>query len=667
MNEQQILSELQKDYDNAKIIKQENDEYINKMRNVYEGRLDAPEYGSSFVDRQAFKQVEWFVSQTKNPFISNDSIVRLTSLDQQQEMFTIQSEKLLNHMFVKKFDRYNFVTDLLKVLAIEGTVIVRTGWEYVGSEKEIDQPIVQQDPNTAQPVQVGSVKVTKEIPVINRPTATIVKNEDIYIDPTAYDVKDIQFIIHRREVRLSDLEESGLYKNLDKVKNESVDSLSNAGDSNSVSDYSRQTNTDLNINLDDEPRKKYYMYEYWGNYDLNDDGIAEPIVCCWINDVIVRLEDNPYPDGKIPYIIGNYSREPYSIYGKSLVDLIEDQQRLKTGIIRGILDDIAQSNSRQIGIQKGNLDPVNLRKFYNGEPFEFNLSPNAFYKGQYNRIPGEVFNMLQIVEQDIQVTSGVIPFQGGQGSQSIYGSQAGKAGQMNSMALRELDQVTNIADNIIKPIMRKWLMYCYELLDPKEIEFITKIPYIKPDDLFDVEYYTDFTIDISTQHTDEVKASELAFLLQTLGNNMPIEMTKLLMSKIADLKQMPDLAQSVREYKPQPDPMQQQMQQLQLEKAKLDLQTEQMKAQSEAQYKQAKSKEAESKAQLMGLDGLAKQYGTQEAQKMREIQAQNQAKLDQIREQQRLKQQSQLPSDYGINGATMKQEPMQQPNNVTVI
>ena len=40
------------------------------------------------------------------------------------------------------------------------------------------------------------------------------------------------------------------------------------------------------------------MYEYWGNYDINDDGIAEPIVCAWVGSTVIRLELNPYPDKK---------------------------------------------------------------------------------------------------------------------------------------------------------------------------------------------------------------------------------------------------------------------------------------------------------------------------------------------------------------------------------
>jgi hypothetical protein len=331
-----------------------------------------------------------------------------------------------------------------------------------------------------------------------------------------------------------------------------------------------------------------------------------------------------------------------------------------------MFDDIAQSNSRQIGIQKGNLDPVNLKRFMNGKPFEFNLSPNAFYQGQYNRIAPEVFNVMNQVTLDQQTITGTIPFQGGQGSQSIYGSQAGKAGQMNSMMLRELDQVINIAENIIKPLMRKWIVYIYELLEPEEIQMITGLLFVPHDDNFDPSYYEDFTIDISTQQTDEVKASELAFLLQTLGNNIPFEMTQLIMSEIARLKKMPNLADQVRQYQPQPDPIEQKMKELQLAQLQAEVQKTQSEVgvkQADAQLKVAKAKEANTTATQKGLNLTKEKYGIDYQRKLQEMQLKHQQELEKLREQMRLKAEYETPQP-GLNVAKFKAQPMENKDTI---
>jgi hypothetical protein len=653
IDKKKLLPELKSKLEEAKLVKATYDKYISEMRNIYEGKVvkESKKPGSSYVAREVFKQVEWYVSQLKNPFISNDEIVRLSAKAVQLEPFTQQSEKLLNYMFTKNFNRYNFITDLLKVLAIEGTAIVRTGWEYEGQEMELEEPVHTQMPDGSMQ-QVGSVRVTKEISLINRPTATVVKNNDIFLDPTATSQEDLSFLVHKREVRLSDLKEQGIYESLDKVEAE----LALDTNPSPTNKYSHDINANLSINLDDKNEKKIYMYEFWGNQDTDNDGISESIVCCWINDTIVRLEENPYPDNKIPYIIINYIKEPFSIWGKSLADLIKDQQRVKTGIMRGIFDDIAQSNSGQMGVQKGNLDAINLKRFYEGKPFEFNLSPNAFFQKQYNRIPGEVFKVMQDIDMDIQVTSGVVPMQGGLGSQSIYGSQAGKSGQLNSMALRELDQVINIADNCLKPLFKKWLQYMYDLLDPEEVMLITKMQYVDPKQIPNYIQFADFEIDISTQHTDEMKASELAFLLQTLGNNMPMEMTKLIMGKIAELKQMPELAQQVQQYQPQPDPYEQQLKQLEIAKLQAEIEAIKMNTKVESEYKESKADEAKAKTNLMQMDSMSKKYGVDFNQKMQELQAKHQMELEKLKQQAMLQQQYKLPSNIGISSP--KEEPM---------
>jgi hypothetical protein len=298
MDKLKILNDLKADLEEAQKVKTITDTYISNMRNIYEGKVkEEKNYGSNFISREAFKQVEWTKTQLKNPFISNDTIIRLTgSGGSQNDMFAIQSERLLNYFFTKKFDRYNFMTDLLSVLLIEGTVIVRTGWEYYGEVKNVEVPIFDIDPETQQQIQVGVTTVEKEIPIVNKPTAEIVKNDNIYLDPTAFDTKELSFLVHRREVRLDDLKRLGIYENLDKIEKENVNNIDNKYPYTQPYDF--ELNKNLTYNLEDKKKDKIIMYEYWGRVDIHGNGELEDIVCCWINDTIVRLEENPYPDKK---------------------------------------------------------------------------------------------------------------------------------------------------------------------------------------------------------------------------------------------------------------------------------------------------------------------------------------------------------------------------------
>jgi len=658
MNEKKILELLKQDFQEAKKLRYELDDYIDRMIKIYKGEnLPKNKNGSNFISKEVRKQVEWYKSQVKNPFVSNDEIVSLvptlSAKNHDHVKFAKQTEKLINYFFTKKFDRYNFITNLLHTQAVEGTVVIRTGWEYSGVEKEIEENIVETNEN-GEPVIVGSVKIKTEVPVVNKPTATVCRNEDIFIDPTAFENNQIQFIIHRREIRLDELKKSGIYKNIENIERH----LSNEDTAKEilVESYKMESNKSLMYNIEDNLRKKIYMYEYWGWFDIDDDGETEPIVCCWIGDTIVRLEENPYPDKTIPYIIAPFIKEPNSISGVALADILEEYQRIKTGITRGIFDNLAQSNHTQKGVQKGNLDPVNLNRFLNGQNFEFNISPNAFYQGQYNRIPPEVFKVLQDIDIEKQMQTGIMPMQGGQGFESIYGSNASKSGALNSLMLRELDMVLNVSENVIKPLIKKWIYYIYEFLEPTEIEQITGMKYIENDKNELVpNYLDDFTIDISTEYTNQAKASELAFLMQTLGQSLPFEITKTFMSEIARLKKMPNLANKIDSFEPQPDPMQQQIAQIELQKKMLELeylkaqiQAEMGKAQADVVLKQAKAKEAEAKATQTGLKTIKEKYGVDIKQKMQEMQFKNQLDMQKLMAQAKAKEISQIPSGQGI-------------------
>ena len=398
------------------------------------------------------------------------------------------------------------------------------------------------------------------------------------------------------------------------------------------------------FNFKDTARKKLTMYEYWGNYDLDGDGIAEPIVCSWIGDTIIRLEANPYPDKEIPFIPVVFSSKPFSIYGLSMANILDDQQKIKTGLIRGIIDDLAQSNSNQRGIRKGNLDPINKQRFLAGKSFEYNFTKDDFYQGQYNPISKEIFNVLQLVESNINDLS-VFSQDSATGSQALGNSLASRSNKLMNGAIRELDLVRNIAENAIKPLLKKWLIYCYEFMQPEEIQQITTIPYQQSTNGNYLGSIVDFKVTISTNQVNEAKSQDLAFLLQTLGNNLPFELTKMVMAEMARLKNMDELAIKLEQFEPKPDPIKQQYQQLELQKLQAEIQFKQAGAkENEADYelKQAKAKEAQSKADLMDLDFAHKQSGVDFQQDLEKESLKHLSSLKAIAEQNKQKYLSDL-------------------------
>jgi hypothetical protein len=613
-----ILKAFKADLKNADQLQKEwlakRDMWLNESYgNPYGNEVDNK---SKIVSKDIKKQIEWLIPSAADPFLSTSDVIKCTPITAEDTLSARQNELLLNTQFCRKFSRFNFINKAIRVLATEGTLVIQTGWDYEDKEveEEVEIAVVDKYGNTI--IRKEIQKVTKVIK--NQPTAIVCRNEDIFIDPTCMDDMDkCQFIIHRYESDLSTLKADGRYKNLDKI-----DTNSGGYDP----DFDAQDKTEFKF--EDKARKKVLVYEYWGNYDVNNDGITEQIVCAWVGDTIIRLEDNPYPDKKPPFIVVPFSSIPFQMYGEALAENIGDNQKVKTAITRGIIDNMAKSNNGQIGIRLGALDLANRKKFLQGKNFEFKGTPADFWQGSFNQIPGSVFDMLQLMNNEIESQTGVNAFSKGLTGNSLGSSATAARGMLDATALRRLHLVRNIAENLVKPLMRKWMAYNSEFLEEEEVVRVTNEEYV-PVRRDDLEGKIDIDITISTYEEANARSQELGFMLQTLGNSIPFELTQLILSEIVKLGRMPELEKALREYKPQPDPIQEQIKQLEIQKLQLenskllaeiqdlsaragenevDMKLKEYKAQVEA----AKARALHSKADLDDLAMLMKDEGYDE-------------------------------------------------------
>lgn len=613
INKKELLSALKKDLQAASTFREDEDTKIARRVAEYQGKPYGNEQKgkSAIVSLDIKRQSEWAHAALVDPFVGATDVIKCTPVTWEDREAARQNELLLNTQFCRQFDRYNFMTNAIKVLDMEATCVIQTGWEYEDEKIMVDREVVAVDEYTGEEyIAIEKIEETKVL--TNRPTAVVRRNEDVYVDPTCMGDHDkMQFVIVRYETDLSTLKQDGRYKNLDKIQVGSEDA-------NSHDDYETKYSKVSSFTFEDNPRKKMVMYEYWGNYDINDDGIAEPIVCAWVGSTVIRLELNPYPDKKPPFIIVPFNKIPFEIYGESNADLISDNQKIKTAITRGIIDNMNQSNNGMIGIKKGALDPGNREKFMKGKPFEFNGSPNDFWQGSFNNIPGSAFDMLALMNNEIESITGIKSFSGGITGSSLGGTATGARGALDATSTRRLNIVRNIAENLVKPLMRKWMAYNSEFLEESEVVRITNEEFVevRRDDLAGK---IDIDITVSTQEDNAARAQELGFLLQTLGSSLPFDMTRMIMAEIAKLSKLPTLEKQILEYKQEPDPIQQKMQELEL--AKLEAEIQRLKADAmhkiassqeneadreekmaQAQLKRAQARKAESEADMVDLN-----------------------------------------------------------------
>ena len=622
-----ILADMKADLKSAEHKKKTLDEKITTRKKEYNGEPYGNEVKgrSEIVSRDIKKQSEWQHASLIDPFVSTTDIIKCSPVTWEDRAAAQQNELILNTQFCRQFNRFNFMTKALKVLDVEGTVVIQTGWEYEDEEVEVEVPIMVLNPLTMQQQQVGTRMEKQTVVKVNKPTAKVCRNEDVFIDPTCMDnVDEAQFFIHRYETNLSTLKADGRYKNLEQIN------LSSAEATNNGEQYYPEDPTYFRFR--DDPRKKIVVYEYWGNYDVNEDGIAEPIVCAWVNGTIIRMESNPYPDQKPPFIVVPFMSVPFQMQGESNAELLSDTQKVKTAIMRGIIDNMAQSTNGQKGMKKGSLDVINRKKFLNGENFEFNGIQSDFFDGSYNAIPKSAFDMFTLMDNEAQSMTGVRPFGNAGGALN-----SDNRGALDATATRRLNIVRNVAENLVKPLLRKWMSYNGEFLDEEQVVRITNDQFveIRRDDL---EGNIDIDIEVSTAEDNTAKAQELGFLMQTMGQSMDAGMRNLIMSEIARLHKMPDLAKQIKEYQPQPDPYVERMKQLEMAKLQAEIAERQSRAQengidmevksAKAERDRASAREIHSKADMTDLTFLERESGVDQEKKLQEKEHDRLSKLD---------------------------------------
>lgn len=630
------VSDLRGDYTEAK---SEHDTHVKEvshwldLKNITGSvKFTSTTGGSSVQPKLVQKQAEWSYASLSEPFMTTHDLFTLRPLTAGDKERAEQNSLILNNQFNTKIDKTAFIDELVRTDVDEGTVFIYTGWKYEVEEYEEEVPIFslapveteeemqelqqlaqayQQDPETfkinsddlttqvieaslqrqmpLKAVVTGTEVVVKEKILANHPAPEILDYRSVIPDPTCEgNLEEASFIIRVFETSLSELKKSGKYENLDKIQ-------PNSG--KSVEDYDDQ---EPSFTFKDKPRQRMDAVEYWGYWDIHGTGEVVSIVATWIGNTMIRLEENPSPDGKLPFVSCQLMPVRKSNFGQPNAHLIGDNQAIQGATIRGMVDLLGKSANAQVGRAKDALDPRNKARFERGDSYEYNPTSDpskAFYMHKFPEIPQSALLMNQVMVSDAQELTGVRPF---------AQSQSGTVGSETAAGVRSADDATTKREsgvlrrlaNCLTRMARKYIAMNAEFLTEAEVVRITNDQFVevRVDDLAG-DY--DVVVEISTAEADNAKAQELAFMMQTTAQSMGPEFTKIILADIAKLRKMPELAQKIEEYEPQPDPMEQEIKMLTIEKLKAEISeinTRAMENQASAILDQAKAGTEQAKA-----------------------------------------------------------------------
>lgn len=564
---------------------------------------------SSVQPRLVRRQAEWRYSALTEPFLGTDKLFEVSPVTYEDKDASVQNELMLNYQFRTQLNRQAFIDEYIRTTVDEGTTILRVGWERETKKVMEDVPVYSYFPMTEDLVpafrealelkdsnprgyketidpamqaaidffletkqatvakQVSTTKAEVEKIVVNRPTLEIMNFENVYIDPSCgTDLDKAMFLINSFETSHSLLLKEGKrYKNLDKIDWEAAGPVTNEFHASPMAGTAFQ--------FQDKARKKVVAYEYWGYYDVDGKGELTPIVATWIGNTIIRMEKNPYPDGKIPFVLVPYLPRKRKLFGETDAELLGDNQKILGAVTRGMIDLMGRSANAQRGIAKGLIDPLNRRRFEQGKDYEFNPSmpiQNGIVDHKYPEIPQSALAMVQMVNQEAEAMSGVKSFAGGVSGESYGDVAAGVRGALDAASKREMAILRRLSKGLVE-VGKKFISMNAVFLSEEEVVRITNDEFVKiyRDELAGA---FDLVIDISTAEIDNAQAQDLGFMLQTMGPNMDFSLTKMILAEIARLKRLPELSKAIESFSPQPDPVAEELKKLEVEemKAKID-------------------------------------------------------------------------------------------------
>ena len=596
--------DLKADYDNSSSFHEDYKKKLLQYKEDREGgkKINARPGKSTARPKVVRKNAEWKYPKLEDPFLNTEDMFEIRPRTWEDAKAAEQNALVLNYQWSTKINKVKLINDVVRYAVDDGTVIVKTGWaveeklikvmqeepEYAGPEESlvlmeeavrIGQMTVeefQQRMMEGTPMQIGIKMVEVEVPKIvkNQPKYEVCNPANVIIDPTCEgELANAGFIIHEYDTNIAELkkeeyykdpvtgEVAGVYKNLELIKDEDGKAIYDEHKSDAYNEFK----------FTDKARKKLTAYDYWGYWDINGDNVLVPIVATWVGKVLIRLEKNPFPHGRLPFSIAQYMPVKTEVMGEPDAELLRENQESIGKLTRAAHDITSEQAVGQEFIDETLFPSLAVRQQYekgNTVYYRAGMNPaNAIYKKDIAPVPPSVFNMIQWQQAEAESLTGTKAFSGGISGSALGDSVGGIRSALDATSQRELSILRRLSE-MFKDMARLTIAMNQAYLGEEEVIRVTNEEFVTVhrDDLAG-EF--DLVVDVSTPEKDEDTANKLNMLLQTNAASMDPAEARIYRAKIAKLWKQPDLAKSIETYEPQADPVQEELKALALEEAKL--------------------------------------------------------------------------------------------------
>jgi hypothetical protein len=179
--------------------------------------------------------------------------------------------------------------------------------------------------------------------------------EEFMVDRNAKSIEDAYVVAHRTEMRVSDLVNMGF--DFEEVYN--LDGIGSSDTYSEAEDFERRGyQQEMEEQTQDLSMKLVAVTEAYMKMDIEGTGVAQMHKFILGGSDYKLLDYEPW--GDIPFAIFEIDPEPHAFFGRSIADLIMEDQDAATAMLRGVLDNVALTNNPRIGFVEGQVNVDDL-------------------------------------------------------------------------------------------------------------------------------------------------------------------------------------------------------------------------------------------------------------------------------------------------------------------
>ena len=412
-------------------------------------------------------------------FLSSENPVEYVPTSQEDVTGADQATKYAHYRF-QELNGYTLLNDAIHDALVKKTGVLKAYWEdnteatihtYSNlTEEEMsvivnDENVTVIEQSTEMTMSMDEFGMEVEMPEYElkishkkesgKMMIESVPPEEFFVDRNARSVEDAYVVAHKTEMRVGDLVAMGYdFDVVSELSGNSVDDTFSDAEKFERSGYSE----DDEEQSQDPTMKLVEVTEAYMKMDVYGTGQAtmHRFILGGGNQELLDFE----PWGDVPFAVFEIDPEPHTFFGRSIADLIMNDQDSSTAMLRGMMDNVALTNNPQIDVVEGQ---VNMDDVMNNEIGAIRRvkTQGAITVNAIPFVAGQTLGAMQYLDDEIQVKTGITKASMGLDPNALQNTTA-TAAQLT--AQQGAGQVEVIARNLAEGGMKRLFKLMLNLL-----------------------------------------------------------------------------------------------------------------------------------------------------------------------------------------------------------